>query len=74
MPLDHERRVFCFIGPLLKEFRWRSGTGSMLTSDNAPNVRGMPISRRARSERWIGSRLNSTRQLHTGLRLGMAGR
>jgi hypothetical protein len=40
----------------------------MLTSDNAPNVAGMPISRRVPSERWIGSRLNSTRQQRFGLR------
>jgi hypothetical protein len=63
-----KKPAFCFIGPLLKEFRWRTGTGSMLTSDNAPNVPGMPISRRVPSERWIGSRLNSTRQQRFGLR------
>ena len=35
-----KKPAFCFIGPWLKEFRWRTGTGSMLTSDNAPNVAG----------------------------------
>jgi hypothetical protein len=40
----------------------------MLTSDNAPNVAGMPISRRVPRERWIGSRLNPTRQQRFGLR------
>jgi hypothetical protein len=69
MPLEnHEKARFCFIGPSLKEFRWRIGAGSTLTSDSAPNVAGMPISRRAPSERWIGSRLNSTRQQRFGLR------
>jgi len=63
-----KKPAFYFIGPLLKEFRWRTGTGSMLTSDNAPNVAGMAISRRVLSERWIGSRLNSTRQQRFGLR------
>jgi hypothetical protein len=63
-----KKPAFCFIGPSLKEFRWRIGAGSMLTSDNAPNVAGMPISRRVPSERWIGSRLNPTRQQRFGLR------
>jgi hypothetical protein len=63
-----KKPAFCFIGPSLKGFRRRTGTGSMLTSDNAPNVAGMPISRRVPCERWIGSRLNSTRQQHFGLR------
>jgi hypothetical protein len=58
----------CFIEPSSKEFRWTIGAGSMLMSDNAPNVPGMPISRRVPSERWIGSRLNSTRQQRFGLR------
>jgi hypothetical protein len=63
-----KKPAFCFIGPWLKEFRRRTGTGSMLTSDNAPNVAGMPIFRRVPSERWIGSRLNPTRQQRFGLR------
>jgi hypothetical protein len=60
--------AFCFIGPSLKESRWRTGAGSTITSDNAPNVAGMQISRRVPSERSIGSRLNSTRRQCFGLR------
>jgi hypothetical protein len=63
-----KKPALCFIGPSSIEFRRWIGAGSMLTSDNAPNVAGMPISRRVPSERWTASRLNSTRQQHFGLR------
>ncbi|HJZ96375.1 MAG TPA: hypothetical protein VKE70_07695 [Candidatus Solibacter sp.] len=63
-----KKPVFCFISPSWKESRRTTGTGSMLTSDNAPNVADMPISRRVPSERWIGSLWNPTRQQRFGLR------